>query len=110
MCRDFISKIFVVMYVSRNARNYFLILLPNRLSRGNASDICGRYSVRNSSGTPAILLQGFRVSPQSVQANAGLVPLLYHDHFLPSPSQFIIHLLPYHPTQYSYAPEKGVIM
>jgi hypothetical protein len=41
----------------------------------------------------------FRVLPQSVQANTGIVPPSGHDHFLKNSFQFIvIHLSPYHPT------------
>jgi hypothetical protein len=46
----------------------------------------------------AELLHGF---PESLQANAWIIPRSDENRFLPNPFQFIIQLPPYHPTLYS---------
>jgi hypothetical protein len=43
----------------------------------------------------------FHDVPQSLQTNSGIVPRLGHSRFLPSPFQFIIIRLFYHPTLYN---------
>jgi hypothetical protein len=48
-----------------------------------------RYSVRISGVTLAILTEVLRVSCQSLQAIAGIVPRLDHDFILPNSFQFI---------------------
>jgi hypothetical protein len=70
--------------------------------------ICGKYSF--GSGAAFVVytrlffhcgclpLSGF---PQSLQANAGLLPRTGHDHLLPNPFQFNIHESSYHLTQCS---------
>lgn len=45
--------------------------------------------------------QNVRGFIQSLQENAGMLQRLSNNRFLPSPSQFIIHLSSYHPTLYS---------
>jgi hypothetical protein len=59
--------------------------------------IFGRSRVQISARRPAIQIEGFRGLSQSLHANAGIG----HNRFLPCPSQFIIHLSPYHSTLYS---------
>jgi hypothetical protein len=46
------------------------------------------FSVRISSRSPAIPNESFRILPQSLQTNSGIVPRLGHDPFLPNPFQF----------------------
>jgi hypothetical protein len=46
----------------------------------------------------AILTDILHDFPLSFQANAGIVPRLCHEHFLPSPFQFIIRPSAYYPT------------
>jgi hypothetical protein len=41
-----------------------------------------RCQFRISAETLAILIEGFRNLPQSLQASVGIVPLLLHDRFL----------------------------
>jgi hypothetical protein len=40
---------------------------------------------------PAVLAEGFRRFLQSLQENAGIVPKLGHDHFIPCTFQLVIH-------------------
>jgi hypothetical protein len=46
--------------------------------------------------------------PQSLQVNASILLQLGHDHFLPNPSQFIIHVWPHHSTLGCVATESVV--
>jgi hypothetical protein len=46
--------------------------------------------------------ESFHSFPNYVQANSGTITLkLSHDHFLPNPLLFAIHIKPYHSTLYS---------
>jgi hypothetical protein len=45
---------------------------------------------------------------QSLQTNAGIVPRLGHNRFLPNPFQFIIHDSSYYPPLYSLDTERVV--
>jgi hypothetical protein len=63
--------------------------------------LIGRSRVWISVETPNILTEVLRGFPQSLKANAGIVPQTGHDRFLPDPSQFIIHLSCYQLTLYS---------
>jgi hypothetical protein len=47
----------------------------------------------------------YRGFPQSLQVNSGIVPRLGHNRFVPSPFQFIIIHLSYHPTLYDFDTE-----
>jgi hypothetical protein len=49
------------------------------------------YSVQISTGTPAILIEGFPDFPQPLRENSVTVPRLGHDRFIPNPSQFVSH-------------------
>jgi hypothetical protein len=57
---------------------------PNRLTqRHRFRRLFGRYEVRISTETPVILTEVYRGQSQSLRANAGIVPRLGHDCFLP---------------------------
>jgi hypothetical protein len=57
-----------------------------------------RCSVQISAGTLAILNETIRDFPHALRANAGLVPRLCHDHFLPNPFQSVVYQLSFHTT------------
>jgi hypothetical protein len=52
--------------------------------------------VQISAGTPAIPNDTIRDFHQFLHANAEILPILGHNHFLPSALQFTIHLPFYH--------------
>jgi hypothetical protein len=56
---------------------------------------------------PTILTEVLRGFLRSFQANAGIVPRLRHNSFLPNSFQFIIRQSPYHSTSYSLDSDKG---
>jgi hypothetical protein len=51
--------------------------------------VLGRYSVHISAGTPVVLIDFFHSLLHSLQANAGTLPRLGHDRFLPDPFQLV---------------------
>jgi hypothetical protein len=63
--------------------------------------VFGRFSVRNSAGTHAILPEIFGSFLESPQVNVHIVPGLGHDHFFPNPLQFIFRPSSYFSTLYS---------
>jgi hypothetical protein len=80
--------------------NMFITACTEKVSLSRCSFLFGRYSVRNSAGTPVTLTEVFYCFTQSLQANTGIEPRLGHDRSLPSPFRFIINHLSYYSTQY----------
>lgn len=64
---------------------YYTVGLKMGWSIANTVDIFREVLGRISAGTPVILTEVFRVFPQSLQENSGIVPRLDHDCFLPYP-------------------------
>jgi hypothetical protein len=60
-------------------------------SSGSDLDLCLR-GAQTSSGKGGILCKVLCEFPDSLQAYAGIVPLLCHDQFFPNCFQFIIHV------------------
>lgn len=63
--------------------------LKRSIQRQRLKLIFWRCSVAISAGTLAILIDGFRDFPQSLQENSEMVPKLDHGRFLPKPVQRI---------------------
>jgi hypothetical protein len=77
----------------------FLSFLPYRADTcsGNALHLYSRgCSLRISAGTPAILIEAFRVFSQSLQANTRIILRLRRERFLLNSLQFIIHQSTWH--------------
>jgi hypothetical protein len=66
------------------------IFLANRVDLGK---VFGKFSVRISVGTPAILTEAFRNFSQSLQTNARILPQIGHDRFLSNTFPCINHLM-----------------
>jgi hypothetical protein len=69
----------------------------------------GRYKLHENLHNLTGYTKVFHGFSQSLQANAGIVPKLGHDRFLPYNLQLINHLLPCHSTLYILELLKSVV-
>jgi hypothetical protein len=74
------------------------VQLRQNYKKSGPSFVFRRSRFQISTRIPAILTDVFSGFPESLQANAGVVPLLGYDRFLPNSFQFVIHLLHFHST------------